>query len=261
MKKLLIILTFSLLIVGSSILVYSETTGKTNVKSSISVDDAKDNVRKFIELPTAEINFRTSKAFPAESIFELNTSDSTFYVNTKTGEIEYARFDKSIQGSESVKLEMSYAKDIASKYAIKKYKGFSNMDMQLIFSDLIDHGDAGKEYVFYWNEIINNVYTPNSVLVTINPNNGEIITYIGSHGTVKIGITPQIEKEKAINIAEGQTRNILNQKIDARLQLININESTQKLIWVVDVKGNWEDNTQAFSEILVNAENGEVIPY
>jgi hypothetical protein len=259
MKKVTFAVILCLLIIGSFI-IFSHSTAKSEEKVDISIDDAKNKVKNFIEQPTAEVNFKMVKNFPIEKLYEFNTSDSTFYVNPKTGEVEYARFDKSIINSDIVRLDLNKAKDIAQKYALKKYIGFADKKMQLVDSELIDHGDAGKEYFFAWNEIINEVYTLNSVLIRINPNTGEVISYSSTHDVVKISLTPVIIKDKAIQIAKNFAKNITDQKAEAKLQIIYAN-GTQKLSWILDVKGNWEDGNPAWETIIINAENGEVIPY
>ncbi len=51
--------------------------------------------------------------------------------------------------------------------------------MRLIESNLVSHGDAGSEYSYIWREEIKGVLTPNTVVVNLNPNTGEVISYLG----------------------------------------------------------------------------------
>lgn len=259
MRKILIIALLCLVITGASLVVYSQSSGLNIQKSDISIDDAKDKVKKFIEQPSAEIDYKTIKYFPSITMYELNTNNCTFYVNTKTGDVQYAFYENSILNSKEITLNMDNAEKIAYQYAMKKYSDFSKKNMILVNHEMLDHGDVGKEYLFEWKEQLDGVYTQNSVIISVNPNTGEIISYIGNHDAVNISLSPVISQTKAIETAKLYAQNIFTPKIESKLQIVYVEGNLQKLAWVIEINGKWDDGTIAYEIVYIDAENGKVI--
>lgn len=131
--------------------------------------------------------------------------------------------------------------------------------MVLTESELVDHGDAGKTYNFRWNEKINTVISPNAVVVVINSDGGNVISYINSDSPLNVDITPSITKEDAIVKATTVFSPIENVSSDAHLFIYPKNENEQKLMWDVEITGQLHNNVERGGYVYIDAHSGNIV--
>jgi Zn-dependent metalloprotease len=225
----------------------------------IGADKAEENVKSFTGI--ADISFQNVNItnLPQGEVYELKSKVGVFYVNSHSGDIERATFVNNVQNSTQVIISIADAEKLAESFSSHNYKNFTQMkNMQLTGAELLDHGTY-KAYVFTWNEIINGTKTPNWVQVTINPETGNIISYIGLNRPVLVNMEPKIQKSDAVNIAINQFKNILTERTDAQLCVIYTKDNIQKLTWVVNVEGAPQDNICQGGMVVVDAMNGDVL--
>ena len=251
MKKLIPFAMLCLLIGISLVAAFSYDT-------HIGMEEAMDNVREFIGKPDAVVDFRANETVTHGEFYVLQSDEGEFYVNMHTGEIERATFNKARENSGDVKLSQDQAEAIAFSYAKKSYANFAQKNMRLTTAELRDYG-AGKEYEFIWSEVVNNIETPNKVLLTLNPNTGEVITYMGLQRPVTVSLEPKIAREDAINTAASQFKDIEVLRTEAKLSVEYPAEHTQKLTWVVEIEGQPKNNVPHGGLVVVDAITGEVI--
>ncbi len=114
--------------------------------------------------------------------------------------------------------------------------------MQLTTAKLQDYGD-GKQYEFVWNEMINGIKTPNLVYSSINPNTGEIISYVGINRSITVPMEPAISSAEAITKAENHFGALDTlEPTTAELSVQYLKPSAQILVWTVEVKGVSSNN-------------------
>jgi hypothetical protein len=130
--------------------------------------------------------------------------------------------------------------------------------MTLADSKIIDHGDAGKEYVFYWNEMSGEAYTLSSVMVSVFPDNDNTITYIGFDRPLLVDTTPESSRANA----EATVLHTLKMGEDAKTiskLLVVPDGSSQKLVWLVDTIERDKEGFSHGGSARVDAISGEVI--
>lgn len=196
----------------------------------------------------------------------LTTENGRFYVNAKTGDVELASIYDRIKNSSCVRLTQDEALKQALNIARKNYRDFDRLDMQLDRSELLDHGDAGKEYLFEWVRKVDDVtITANRVCITLNPCSGEMTSYISVNMPVIISPVPSpvISKEMADTIAISQFNDTGLACTGSRLYLQCLPEGTQSLIWVVSVHGEFTDTDShadhAGGDVTIDAVTGKVL--
>lgn len=229
-----------------------------SLDAPIGIDTAKENVKGFIGKPDATVDFRENESVTHGKFYVLQSDGGEFYVNMQTGDVERAIFNKARENSDNIRLTLDQARATALSHAKKNYRNFAQKNMQLTKTELQDYG-TGKEYLFIWSEVVNNVETPNKVLVTLNPNTGEIITYIGLQRSVTVPLEPKILRDDAVKIAASQFKDIIVQQTEAKLSIEYPVENVQKLTWVIEVEGKPRDNVPQGGLVVVDATTGEVI--
>jgi len=250
MKKLIFVV-FCLLVGISLVAAFIQDT-------PLGLEKAKESVRGFIAKPNTAVDFEINESFTHGKYYVLQSEGGEFYVNMYTGDVERAIFNKARQNSSDVRLSLDQAEAIAKGYAVKKYRDFTQKNMLLTRAELQDYG-TGKEHLFIWGEIINNIETPNKVLLTLNPNTGEIITYMGLQRQVTVPLAPKILKDDAVNIATSQFKDITVERTEAKLSVEYPTENVQKLTWVIEIEGKPKDNVPHGGLVVVDATTGEVI--
>ncbi len=199
---------------------------------------AYEAIREFTNL--SDINIQSVGQLSTQSgMFEIYNSDtSLFYVNSELNIIECAIYLESPDQSKIVRLTQLDAQQIAQQFAIDHYKTFIEKNFQLIYAELIDHGDGGQEYLFIWREFIQSTGTPNIVQISLNPESGKIISYIGIQRDIEVSVLPIVSKDEAIHIAVDCFPEIFVQyeSIPAHLSIEYTTPGTQVLIWTVIIE-------------------------
>jgi hypothetical protein len=234
--------------------------------TKIDENTAKDKVKQLLEDQTAdfekvELVPQGEKKYYPRYFLQSNNGD-TFRVDAVNGEILSATFTKGIK-PQNKKVDLAEAKNIAEKFA-KNYSSAFKLGKNMVLKEdkLIDRMSY-KEYRFEWREQINNLNTPNLVVVQVDPENGAIISY---HSAIFENFTatstPSIAKDEAIKIAKGQAKFTPN-KSDAKLQYGRGNQ----LIWIVELQttksiitsDNQPFELQLAKWVTIDALSGEVV--
>lgn len=115
--------------------------------------------------------------------FKMVVENSTIWVNTDNGVVEYAEFNDAMPQSPpeiEVNRDEAYAK--AMEFAGQKYDGFSGKNWALVVDKMAGPSDGIRGYVFVCREEIRSedgtVLLPHIVVVSINPETGAIIHYL-----------------------------------------------------------------------------------
>ncbi|MDK2891602.1 MAG: hypothetical protein PWR21_2234 [Methanoculleus sp.] len=240
--------------------------GEKNVESQIvnqnnilDCEEAKNQIQAFMEGKDISIEYKGTMPTPSGDMMLFGSDDERYYINSQSGSIEGALFLRSLDNSNEVRFNAENAQKIAEDYAKSKYRPFTQKNMQLIRSDLLDHGDGGKEYLFVWCEIVNGALTPNYVSISINPNTGEVISYIGIERALNVDLDPEISREDAIKTAIAQFKEIKVSNVDTQLAVIYVDQNEQCLAWVVTIDGKESDSTTQGGTVLVDAMSGKVV--
>lgn len=229
-------------------------------KFSFSWDDLKKTVQEFLGENEISIKYEGMMSTALGDIILLENDDGCYYVNLQTKKVEGALFLKSLENSNEVRLNEKNAQTVAENYANSKYKSFMRNNMQLISSVLLDHGDAGKEYNFVWCKILNGVITPDFVSISINPNNGNIISYQGIKRALDVDLDPEISEQDAIETAIEQFDEIESVITETQSAVIYNNQNEQCLAWVVSLTGKGSGDLFTRGGIVtVDAVTGEVV--
>jgi hypothetical protein len=219
----------------------------------------KENILKFAESSDAVVTYMGTKEFPLGKMYEIATdSGDRYYINANTGDIEVALIRNAVPAKSMIAKDIGSMKEPVQKFVEKNYRNFTTKKMTLADSKIIDHGDAGKEYVFYWNEMSGEAYTLSSVTVSVYPDMDNTITYVGFDRQLLIDTTPEVSQAGAEVTALRTFKMGAAAKTTSKL-LVVPDGSSQKLVWLVDT---FEQDKEGFSHggsVTVDAISGEVI--
>ncbi len=194
--------------------------------------------------------------FSSGKVYEVTTKTERFYVNAKTGDIEAAIVRKGLSACSITAKDIAGMKDQAESFVRKNYQNFNKKDM-VLESRIIDHGDAGKEYLFALNEKAGEAYTPSAVMISVFPDSGSI-AYIGIDRPLLINTTPKVPRETAQETAMDTFAMGSSAKVQSKLVVIPAGES-QKLVWIVDAIEKGKDDISHGGTVIVDALSGEVL--
>lgn len=257
-KLMGIVIGLSLLLVCSAAAVADNTqdTGTLISPETIGTGIVKENIQKFTGLPDEVITYVGTKELPNGRVYEVTTPSGRFDVNAKSGEIESALIKNVLP--ESSPKDVASLKKQAETFAQKNYRNFSTKMMVLVESRVLDHGDAGKEYRYIWNEMDGNVYTMSSVMISIFPDWDNSISYIGIDRPLLIDITPKVMQDTAHKTTLHTFAMGSSAEIHSKLMVIP-DKNGQKLVWVVETVEIEKDNTDHGGMAIIDAVSGDVL--
>ncbi len=225
----------------------------------IGVDTAKGKAQGFLDAPDATVQYQKTERLNLGEYHVFGTGEGQVYVNARTGVVERATFDSARKDSHNIRLDRAAAEAAARAYAEKKYRGFAEKNMRLTRSNLVAHGDAGSEYSCIWREEIEDVLTPNTVVVNVNPGTGEIMSYLGIQREIKSPLEPKLSRDEALKIAAGQFPGIRVTDATADLSVEYTRPDTQTLTWVITMRGEPADHVLQGGLVVIDAQTGEVL--
>lgn len=225
----------------------------------IGVDTAKEKAQDFLDAPGAAVEYQKTERLNLGEYHVFGTGDGQIYVNAHTGVIERVTFDSARENSRDIRLDQAAAEATAKAYAEAKYDGFAEKTMRLIESNLVSHGDAGSEYSYIWREEIKGVLTPNTVAVNLNPNTGEVISYLGIQREIQCQLEPALSRDEALKVAAGQFPGIRVTDATTDLSVEYTRPDTQMLTWVMTMRGEPEDHVLQGGLVVIDAQTGEVL--
>jgi hypothetical protein len=181
-----------------------------------------------------------------------------YYVNNQSNLLERVnnRFDW--QQTRNVKLSVPDAQQAAQKY-VAKYSGIQDRTgLNTVKTQLLDHGDF-SEYSVEFSQVVDGVTLPNIALISINPANGELLSYVSIDQDVSIPLNAQLSKDDALKIAMEQYPGIRTTNSDASLFVDTPPNDTQKLLWRITIIGEPVDNMMYGGILAIDANDGRVV--
>jgi hypothetical protein len=236
----------------------SATSGALISPGTIGTGTIKENIQKLTGIPNEAITYVGTKELPTGTVYELMTNTGRFDINAKTGEIETAVIRNGMAANSINAMDLAGMKEQVNAFAEKNYRNFADKTMVLSDSRVIDHGDAGKEYYFVWNEMAGDAYTQNVVQVSVFPEWGNSIAYIGIDRPLLIETTPKVSQNDARQKALDTFGMSTSAKIQSKLVVIPSVDS-QKLAWIVDMVEPGKDNTSRGGTVIIDAVSGNVL--
>ena len=231
--------------------------------SGIGIDEAKNRIASFNanlkDQNSKDLMYKGSIKFPLGEVYDFTGGNARYYVNKETGDIEFAYFPDARSGSNRVQIDKQQARTEALVFANEKYKTFSTRNMELTESVLYDHGAGGQEYVFAWAEKIDGVFTLNKVYVTVDPDNGKIISYMAKERETMISLEPIVNQSDVVRVALEQFGVLKDARTDAYLSVIYPEPDVQKLAWIIHVDAAPADGLAQGGQVVVDAQNGKVV--
>jgi hypothetical protein len=238
------------------------------------VEEAKESVREFEKIADNTPEYKETKKFPQGDVYVLTTESGWYYIDKKTGEIILAQnihtgktstnpltqpqsvISRNKLSHSSVTIDEAFT--IAQDYAGINYFNFYNRSMVLSQSRIIEDGDAGKTILFVWIEKINEISSPNGVMILINQNNGDTDLYTAIDQPVDVNIVPAVSRDDAINKAIGAFSPIFIENSSAQLVVLPADANSQHLVWLVNLYGTPKDMIKQGGEVLIDAHSGEI---
>jgi hypothetical protein len=257
-KMIGIIVGLSLVLVCSAGAVSPEDKdAEALFSNSVVMSSVNANVQNFTGAPVDAIERIAVLKTYVGDVYQVTTaSGNLFNINVKTGEIETAIIQNGLKTSFDG-TTLSEMRDVAETYAKDHYKNFTQKKMTLVQSVVIDHGDAGYEYMFSWNEKFGEAYSLSGVSISIYPNDN-IIEYHGTDRELLIDTTPKISKTDARITGERAFGMGSSTKTQAKLRVI-LFDDRQKLAWIVNTE---EYDKMGFAHggtVTIDAISGEVL--
>jgi len=225
---------------------------------SIGIGIVKENIQKFTSSPDEAITYLGMKEIQGGKVYEVATKTGRFTVNAKTGEIESAVIRNGLAASAITAKDLAGMKEQAKVFVAKNYRNFASKNMILSESRILDHGDAGKEYLFVWSEMAGEAYTPSAVMVSILPDWDNSIAYIAIDRPLLVDTTPEVAQDVAQKTAMRALAMGSAANFQSKLVVIPDGDS-QKLAWIVDTIEMDEDNTGHGGSVIVDAISGNVL--
>ncbi|ADN36532.1 Propeptide PepSY amd peptidase M4 [Methanolacinia petrolearia DSM 11571] len=263
MKKFDFSKTIGILLVLSLILVCSASALDNNQSTEVMLSPetietgvVKENIIKFTGSSDENVNCREMIEFPSGKVYEVTTDTGRFYVNAKTGEIESAIVRNGLSVCSITAKDIAGMKDQAESFVQKNYRNFSEKDM-VFESRIVDHGDAGREYLFTWKEMVGEAYTPSVVMISVFPDS-DSIAYIGIDRPLLIETTPKVSQETAQKTALETFAMGSSAKVQSKLVVVP-DGASQKLVWIVDTIESTKDDLGHGGTVIVDAVSGEVL--
>ena len=221
------------------------------------VTAVKENIQIFTGSPVETIDSITIMETAFGNVYQVTTDDGNiFNVNAESGQIEAALVQRGF-GEFNAAKDLSDMETAAHAFAEKYYKNFAEKKMTLVESGIIDHGDAGKEYVFSWNAMSGEVYTLSFVSVSYFPDDN-LIEYHGIDRDLLVDTTPEISKEEAQKIGERAFSMGSAAKTTSGLQVIPYGDG-QALSWIVNTVEYDKIGIAHGGNVYVDAESGKVL--
>ena len=257
-KLISIVIGLSLILVCSAAAMSIDTQESKALLSNTPVMSAvKENIQKFTGSPIDGINHIEIMNSYVGDVYQVRTvTGDVFSINVKTGKVESA----SIQLGKEYSLagnDLSGMKEVAENFVTKHYANFTSKKMPLVESQVIDHGDAGKEYNFIWNEKYGEAFGLSGVSISICPDSNRIY-YHAIDRDLLIDTTPKVTQTDAQETARSTYKVGIKAETKSRLLVIPDGDN-QKLVWQVETS---EHNNEGFSNggiAIIDAISGKVL--
>jgi len=252
----------------------SASVASVNDNYPISVEQAKNSVRVFMNDLSLEPTLDSTGSLETGNYYQFSVGPDTFNVNQNTGVVEFVHFGSNAPDSENLTITRDEAYATATAYAGQKYEGFSTKSWKLVvdkvYSDYsylcTEHSCERvdvKAYDFVLREEKDHVLLPNLVHVRINPATGAIVDYWGINRVVTVGLRNTVSLSEATETAEqylGLGSSFKLSSSEAYLAVVTRYQNVENLAWVVKLNGYvpWDSNERTYYAV-VDANDGSVL--
>lgn len=219
---------------------------------------AKEAVLQFTNLQENDVKYIGMMKTNHGNYHQFSTPDnSVYYVNGKSGNIDRVDMQFDWKQTRDVKISKETAKKIA-KDVIGKFSGIKERSgMKIVSSQLLDHG-AFQEYSVEFREVVDGVILPNTALVSINPSNGELLSYVSVNEPVTIPLIPKISPEEVVKIAAQEYPGIRVVSSETNLVIGFPEPDNQKLIYQITLVGEPVDDMMYGGFLAIDAMDGKI---
>ena len=237
----------------------------------ITPEEAKEAVRAFEGMPNLKLkvvelcHFREGPFFCHWSYYKLEarvvdkkgqTKLWSWEVDARTGEVMRADYDVFLRLSPSDgRFDKDKCREIALKFAKEKYKGFDEMNLELIGEIWTTH--YGWE--FEWRQrLAYGAWGCNVVWVNVNPLDGSIIRYLALRSRQKQEPVrkPKITEREAIEIAKRKLKLVKVKKVSKPKLIAFPDGSTE---WSLAIGGYTRSGMYIGAVMNIDAETGKVV--
>jgi len=252
----------------------SASVASVNDNYPISVEQAKNSVRVFMNDLTLEPTLDSTGSLETGNYYLLSVGPDTFNVNQNTGVVEFVHFGSNAPDSENLTITRDEAYAKATAYAGQKYEGFSAKSWKLVvdkvYSDYSylcgEHSCERvdiKAYDFVLREEKDHVLLPNIVHVRVNPVTGAIVDYWGINRLVTVGLKNTVSLSEATETTEqsiGLGSSFKLSSSEAYLAVVIRSQNVENLAWVVKLNSYvpWDTQERTYYAV-VDANDGSVL--
>jgi uncharacterized membrane protein YkoI len=255
----------------------SMDAASANDNYPISVEQAKNSVRLFINDLTLEPELSSTGSIEIGNYYILSTDTDSFYVNQNSGIVEFVHFGANEPDSADVKVTRDQAYSIATAYAGQKYDGYSGKSWKLVVDRMYEdydwvYNETSQDYEridisaydFVLREEKEHVLLPNIVHVRVNANTGTIVDYWGVDRLVTAELKNTVSLSGAMETAEnyyGLSDSFTISSSEGYLAVVTRSQNVENLAWVIKLKGyySWDNDDERTYTIVVDAADGSVL--
>ena len=252
------------ILIGLSLILSCSVTATTDsgtlvLPKTIDTGVVKEKILKFTESSDAVITYKGIKEFSTGKMYEVSTdAGDVYYVNANTGDIEVALIHNALSTKTMNGKNIDDMIKPVQKFVEKNYPNFMNKKMVLVDSKVIEHGDAAKEYVFYWNEMSGEAYTLSSIKVSVYPGWNNTVSYVAFDRPLLVDTIPKVSQADAEATAMGTLKMGLSATTTSHL-VVSPSGDSQKLVWLVNTVQLDEEGYSYGGIVTIDAISGKVI--
>jgi hypothetical protein len=208
---------------------------QVKTQGGISPQKAEEAVRKFLGDAALEVHCRGKEKLGREEGYQVRAGPDRFHVSL-AGQVTYGHFSH-VDTSREVQLSLEEAEAKARQFLTDH--GFNLApEFRRAYAELLDHGDAGKEYYFKWDKIVDNVRWPGYASVEVSPGDGTILGFSWQDEPVTVTTTPKIPQQEALAKAQQACRDMEIAKGEVTYLAVGFDrQGQQRLYWVVSLEG------------------------
>ncbi|MDD1694883.1 MAG: hypothetical protein LUQ71_09185 [Methanoregula sp.] len=252
------------------------SAASANDNYPISVEQARDSVRLFMNDLTLEPTLSSTGSLEVGNYYNLNAGSDSFSVNQNTGVVEFVHFGANVPDSEDLTLTRDEAYAKATEYAGLKYDGFSGKSWKLIVDRVYQNdrwiynetSQSGswvnyKAYDFVLREEKDHVLLPNIIHVRVNPQTGSIVDYWGVDRILTVtDLTSTTTLSDAVKSATDYTWSEFKvNSAEGYLAVVTRYQNVENLAWVITLHGSytWDPEYTDTYIVIVDAKDGSVL--
>jgi hypothetical protein len=245
------------LVLACSVAAMESQDSNALLSDKLVVTAAKENLHKFTGSDADTINGITLMKTYVGDVYQVTTdADNVYNINVKTGQVETAMVHGDLDYSVAGK-DVSHMERVAEAFVGKHYTNFSDKKMTLIRSQVIDHGDMGKEYVYAWNAKSGEAYTLSSASVSFYPDDN-LIYYHGIDRELRVDTSPKVSQADAEKTGEDAFKMGSSAETESRL-IVRPSGDSQILAWMVDTVEYDKLGIAHGGSVIIDAITGEVL--